>query len=88
MLKRFEDWTKRAYKPRIAKWKRPTLFALSLAIGIACLFASYFQVKHQWTNDSIWLLIGIFGFLSSIGLIVSIFCKDYWVALVLGKPSL
>ena len=88
LLDRFEQWTRRVYKPREAKWKRPVLLMLSILIGAGCATAAYTQVEHQWANDAVWLVIGVFGFFSGIGLFVSIFCKDYWVALVLGKPKL
>ena len=87
MLRKFEEWTRRVYHPKEAKWKRPVLFALSIAIGIVCAAASYFQIEYRWTNDGVWLVIGLFGFFSIAGLLISIFCKDYWVALFLGKPN-
>jgi len=88
VLRKFEEWTKRVYNPKEAKWKRPVLLALSIAIGIVCATASYAQIAYRWTNDGVWLVIGLFSFFSIVGLLVSIFCKDYWVALVLGKPDL
>ena len=83
-LQIFEAWAKRAYTPREAAWKRPTLFILSLVIGIACCISGYLQINYNWTNGGIWLVIGLFGFISLVGLFVSIKCKDFWVALVLG----
>ena len=85
MIDRFEAWTKRVYQPREAKWKRPVLLTLSLLIGFSCGVAGYTQFQYQWTNDEVWLVIGVFGFFSVIGALVALFCKDYWVALVLGK---
>lgn len=88
MLEKFEQWTRRVYKPKEAKWKRPVLLLVSIVIGITCSIASYAQIKHQWTNDGVWLVIGAFGFLSVLGVFVSLFCKDYWVALVLGRANI
>jgi len=85
MIDKIEAWTKRGYQPREAKWKRPVLLILSLVIGILCGAAGYAQFQYQWTNDEVWLVIGLFGFASVIGILVALFCKDYWVALVLGK---
>ena len=85
MIEKFEAWTKRVYQPKEAKWKRPLLLWVSTFICIACGTGGYTQIHYQWTNDSVWWVIGLFGFLSSLGLFVSLFCKDYWVALVLGK---
>jgi ABC-type multidrug transport system permease subunit len=88
MPNRFEQWTKRIYRPQKDKWKRPVLLILSMLIGIACGLASYIQIHYHWTNNGIWWVIGLFGLFSIIGLLVSIFCKDYWVALVLGRPNI
>lgn len=88
MLDRFEQWTRRVYKPREAKWKRPVLFILSIFLGIGCFAVAYTQVENQSTNYGLWLVVGVLALFSGIGLFVSIFCKDYWVALVLGKPRL
>ncbi len=86
MVIKFESWTRRVYSPREAVWKRPVLFVVSVVIGILCAVGAYIQIQYQWTNDGVWWLIGLFCFLSIVGLLVSIFCKDYWVALVLGAP--
>ena len=83
-LQIFEAWAKRTYIPREAAWKRPTLFILSLVIGIACCISGYLQINYNWTNSGIWLVIGLFGFISLVGFFISIKCKDFWVALVLG----
>ena len=88
MLDKFEQWTRRVYKPKEAKWKRPALLIISSLVGFACAAAGYAQVVHQWTNNGVWLVIGLFGVFSGLGLFVSLFGKDYWVALVLGKPEL
>ncbi len=88
MLSRFEHWTRRVYQPKEAKWKRPALLFLSILIGSVCSIASYTQIHYRWTNDGVWLVIGLFAIFSIIGFFVSIFCKDYWVALVLGRPNL
>jgi uncharacterized membrane protein YccC len=85
MIDKFEAWTKRVYRPQEAKWKRPVLLILSLVIGVLCGAAGYAQFQYQWTNDEVWLVIGVFGFFSVIGTVVALFCKDYWVALVFGK---
>jgi hypothetical protein len=87
MIRKFEQWSKRVYKPKEAKGKRPVLFILSLFIVIACIVASYTQLKYHWAVNEMWLVIGLFGFLSTIGLFVSIFGSDYWVALILGRPG-
>lgn len=83
-LNTFEAWAKKTYTPQEASWKRPTLFILSLVIGSACAVASYTQINNQWTNNGIFLVIGLLGLLSIIGLFISIKCTDFWVALVLG----
>lgn len=87
MFKRFEEWTKRVYRPEKANWKRPALLLLSILMGSACCVASYTQFHFRWTNDGVWFVIGLFGIFSLIGFCVSIFCKDHWVALVLGRPD-
>jgi len=84
-LIRFEAWAKKTYKPKEATWKRPTLFIISLVMGIACCISAYLQINYDWTNNGIWLAIGLFSFLSLLGLVVSIKCKDFWVALVFGR---
>ena len=83
-LNNFEAWAKKTYNPKEAPWKRPVLFVLSLVISIACAIAAYMQINYQWTNNGVWLVIGLFSFLSITGLFVSVKCKDFWVALVLG----
>jgi len=83
-LIRFEAWAKKTYNPKEAAWKRPMLFILSLGIGIICCILAYLQINYNWTNNGIWLAIGLFGFLSLLGLVISIKCKDFWVALVFG----
>jgi hypothetical protein len=83
-LNKFEAWAKETYNPKEVPWKRPVLFVLSLAISIACAIAAYTQINSPWTNNGVWLVIGLFGFLAITGLFVSIKCKDFWVALVLG----
>ena len=80
----FEDWTKKIYNPKIASWKRRVLLVLSILIGVGCSVASYTQINYAWSNNGIWWLICFFSFLSLLGIFVSLFCKDYWVALVLG----
>lgn len=84
MIEKFEAWTKRVYSPREAKWKRPVLLGLSTVIGLLCVVGAYAQINYHWTNDGVWLVIGLFGIFSIIGLLVSLFGKDYWLALVLG----
>jgi len=84
-LKKIEAWAKKTYKPKEAAWKRPTLFIISLIISIACCISAYLQINYNWTNNGIWLAIGLFGFLSLLGLFISIKCKDFWVALVFGE---
>ena len=84
MLDKFEIWVKKTYSPTEAQWKRPVLFFLSLAIILACIISGYLQITDRWTNDRIWIVIIIFSFFSLLGLSVSIFSKDFWVALVLG----
>jgi membrane protein YdbS with pleckstrin-like domain len=85
IIDKFESWTRRVYNPREAKWKRPVLFWLSITIGLLCTIAAYTQINYEWTNSGVWWVISIFSFFSLIGFIVSIFCKDYWVALILGS---
>jgi hypothetical protein len=83
-LRRFID---RTYSPRPAKWKRPALFALSVAIVAAVVAGGWAQLEHPWSNDGIWLVLLFFGAIGIIGLLVSIFGSDYWVAVVLGRPD-
>ena len=83
-LQKFEEWVKKTYSPKESQWKRPVLFFLSITIFTSCIVAGYTQIDNHWTNDGVWLVIGLFGFLSVIGLFISIKCKDFWVALVLG----
>jgi len=85
MINKFEAWRRRVYQPREAKWKRPVLFWLSILIGLACATGGYTQIRYQWTNDGVWWVIGLFSFFSVVDFLISLFCKDYWVALVLGK---
>lgn len=84
ILKRIESFLRRTYKPKEAPWKRKVLFFLSLFLLIGSCVAAYTQYHYQWTNDGVWMLIILFGFMSLLGLFVSIFSKDFWVALVLG----
>ena len=84
LINKLESWARRTYNPKVAAWKRPTLFILSLVVGLACIIAGYTQLTYHWTNDGVWMVIVLFGLFSVIGLAVSIFCKDFWVALVLG----
>ena len=83
-IDKFETWARKTYSPKETPWKRPALFILSLVIFTACVIAGYMQVHYQWTNNGVWIVIGLFGFLSLIGVFVSIKCKDFWVALVFG----
>jgi len=84
-MNRLEKKLKEIYSPREAIWKRPVLFFLSIGIGALCFISGYAQIEHQWTNDGIWLVIALFGTLSIIGLLVSLFCSNFWVALILGR---
>jgi hypothetical protein len=72
------------YHPKVAPWKRPVLFGLSILGAVACLAAAWAQVQHHFTNDGVWLVIGLFGVLSVAGIITAIFGDDWWVALMLG----
>ncbi len=67
------------------KRKRKALLILSIIIGLICVIASYTQINYRWTNDGIWWVIYLFGGFSLLGIFVSLFCKDYWVSLVLGN---
>lgn len=87
-MNRIEKWLAKTYNTKPAKWKRPTLLFLSLVILTSCILAGYAQVQYQWTNDSVWYVIGLFGFASIIGIWVSLFGNDFWVAMILGKPDL
>ncbi len=80
-----ENFLRKAYKPKEAPWKRKTLFFISLSLVIASGTAAYTQHYYHWTNDEIWIVIAFFGLISLIGLFISIFGKDFWVALFLGK---
>ena len=46
--------------------------------------ASYYKLNYMWANNDIWAVIGLFYVLSLMGLFASIFCSDFWVALLLG----
>jgi antibiotic biosynthesis monooxygenase (ABM) superfamily enzyme len=87
-MNRFEKWLDKKYNPKPAKWKRPTLLCLSLVIFTLCSLGGYTQVQYQWTNNEIWYVIGLFGFLSIIGLWISVFGNDFWVAIILRRPDL
>jgi ABC-type multidrug transport system permease subunit len=84
-MSKFEKWVKKTYNPKVAPWKRPTLLILSIVMTIGTLVAAYTQIEYHWTNDGVWIVIYLLGFASIIGLFVSLFCKDFWVALVLGN---
>ncbi|GDY26268.1 hypothetical protein AHAT_21580 [Agarivorans sp. Toyoura001] len=84
-MDKFEKWVRKTYDPKIADWKRPTLQILSVAMTIGTLVAAYAQIEHSWTNEGVWLLILLSGVISIVGLFVSIFCKDFWVAFLLGN---
>jgi hypothetical protein len=88
LLYKFEQWTRRVYRPKEAKWKRPVLMILSIFILVACSCAAYAEIKYGWTDGKGWFGIIFFALISTLGLVVSIFCKDYWVAILLGRPSL
>lgn len=72
------------YGLRIAPWKRPALLILSGVVLAACAAAAYFQLQFHWTNDGVWLVIGLFGVLGIAGLVAALFLNDAWVALFLG----
>ena len=84
MLKKIENFCRRTYQPKEALWKRKVLFFLSLSLLVGSSIAAYTQYLYQWTNNGIWMVIILFGLMSLLGLFVSIFSKDFWVALVLG----
>jgi len=64
--------------------EKKVLFFLSLGLIIASLISAYTQYHYHWTNDGVWVVIALFSFISLVGLLVSIFSKDFWVALLLG----
>ena len=74
------------YHPRPAPWKRPVLLWLSVAILALCALGGSAQIEYHWTNNGVWLVIGLFGVLSVTGVGVALFGDDWWVALVLGAP--
>ena len=61
------------------------MLLLSLVIAIICGVAAWVQMHHPFANDSIWLLIAVFGLLSFAGVVAALFGDDWWVALVLGE---
>lgn len=84
-VRRFID---RHYSPKPAKWKRPTLFALGLAMTVAAVIGGWAQMRHSWMpNGEWWLLVAAFGVLGVAGILVSLFGSDYWVAVTLGRPD-
>ena len=85
MLENFERWARHRYRPKEASWKRPALFLMSLLTAVVCAALAYAQIKYSWTNDGLWLLLGLLGVVSISGLLVSVFAKDFWVALVMGS---
>ncbi len=87
IIDKFERWTRRVYKPVVAEWKRPVLFTLSLTIELVCMITAYTQHKYEWAPLEVWFVIGLFFVIAAVGILVAIFCKDYWVALVLGKAG-
>jgi hypothetical protein len=80
-----EEFLRKTYKPKEAPWKRKVLFFISLTLVIVSGAAAYTQYYYHWTNDKVWIVIAFFSFMSLIGLFISIFGKDFWVALFLGK---
>jgi len=84
-LTKFEQWAQRTYRPNEAPWKRPALFILCIIILASCAITAYAYINHHWENSAILLIIVPSGLLSIIGLFISIKCKDFWVALILGS---
>lgn len=85
MLKKLENFLKNKYKPKEAPWKRKALFFLSFSFIIGVLISAYTQYNYHWTNDGVWIFIVPCAFISSIGLYISIFSTDLWVALILAE---
>jgi len=83
-LNKLQKWAQETYSPKEAAWKRPVLLTISLIIIISCAIAGYTQINFHWANNGVWLVIVMFSILSITGLFISIKCKDFWVALVLG----
>ena len=86
MFEKFEQWAVRTYQPKVAPWKRPALLGTSVVFLAICAVASYFQIQHHWTNDGVWLVIGLFVFFGIYGVVISIWGSDLWVALSMGSP--
>ena len=80
-----KNFLRKTYKPKEAPWKRKALFFVSLILIVISGIAAYIQHYYLWTNDNVWIVIALFSLISLFGLFVSIFCKDFWVALFLGK---
>jgi len=85
LFKRIENFLRKTYKPQEAPWKRKALFFISLSLVIVSGTVAFTQHYDHWTNDKVWIVIAFFGLISLIGLYISIFAKDFWVALFLGK---
>ena len=83
-MNKIEKFLRKIYQPKEAPWKRTALFFLSLALLIGSCISAYTQHYYHWTNDGVWIVIALFGVISLGGLYVSIFSKDFWVALFLG----
>ena len=83
-IKDLESFLRKTYKPKEKPWKRKVLFLLSLFILIISCILSYTQYYYHWTNNGVWIVITLFGIISLGGLYISIFSKDFWVALYLG----
>ena len=81
---RFRRYLDRTYQPQVAPWKRPVLLWVSLLVAVGCLIAAWAQLNHHFTNDGVWLAIGLFGGASAIGLGVAVFGDDWCVAMFLG----
>ena len=84
ILNKIENFLRRTYQPKEAPWKRKVLFSLSLVLLIGSCVAAYTQYYYQWTNEGVWIIIILFGSISLLGLLISIFSKEFWVALFLG----
>jgi hypothetical protein len=81
MFRRFEQWAVRTYNPKVAAWKRPALLYTSIAILALCVAGTYAQIEYQWTNDGVWMVIGIFFIIAIYGIGISLWGSDLWVAL-------
>ena len=86
--KKIEDFLNKIYKPKIDPQKREKLFKLSIIILFIFTTISILNYYYNGTNDNIYYLCGGFNILGLIGLFVSKYGTNFWVALIYGDWSI